>query len=158
VPHRIQLSRAKGWRKPPGAIVVARPTRWGNPFRYHDQLTGLVRYLPGSPDYEHEGRISTDGMVHPYFHPDGHVTAYHVRWATRTELVELFRRTVTEPDRGMVGAYPSRQGHFLRVSLDDIRRNLSGHDLACWCPLTDADGQPVPCHADVLLALANPGA
>jgi hypothetical protein len=32
-PRRIQLRRAKGWRKPPGAIVVARPSRWGNPFR-----------------------------------------------------------------------------------------------------------------------------
>src|SRR3954451_2908965 len=31
-PHRIRLSRRKGWRKPEGAIVVARPTRWGNPF------------------------------------------------------------------------------------------------------------------------------
>lgn len=31
-PHRIQLSRKLGWRKPEGAIVVARPTRWGNPF------------------------------------------------------------------------------------------------------------------------------
>jgi putative acetyltransferase len=27
------LSRAKGWRKPEGAVVVARPSRWGNPFR-----------------------------------------------------------------------------------------------------------------------------
>jgi hypothetical protein len=34
--------------------------------------------------------------------------------------------------------------------LDTIRRELGGRDLACWCPL-DA-----PCHADVLLALANP--
>ena len=31
-PRRIQLSRAKGWRKPPGAVVVSRPSRWGNPF------------------------------------------------------------------------------------------------------------------------------
>lgn len=31
-PRRIQLRRTKGWRKPPGAVVVARPTRWGNPF------------------------------------------------------------------------------------------------------------------------------
>jgi hypothetical protein len=29
---RIQLSRAKGWRLPPGAVSVARPTRFGNPF------------------------------------------------------------------------------------------------------------------------------
>jgi hypothetical protein len=29
---RIQLSRRRGWRKPEGAIVVVRGTRWGNPF------------------------------------------------------------------------------------------------------------------------------
>lgn len=32
---------------------------------------------------------------------------------------------------------------------------LRGKDLACWCPLTDKDGNPAPCHADVLLELAN---
>lgn len=31
-PKRIRLSRAKGWRLPEGAVVVARPGRWGNPF------------------------------------------------------------------------------------------------------------------------------
>ena len=30
--RRIQLRRSKGWRKPAGAVVVARPTRWGNPY------------------------------------------------------------------------------------------------------------------------------
>lgn len=30
--QRIRLSRARGWRKPVGAVVVARPSRWGNPF------------------------------------------------------------------------------------------------------------------------------
>lgn len=30
-----------------------------------------------------------------------------------------------------------------------VRAELAGHDLACWCPL---DG---PCHADVLLKIAN---
>ena len=33
MPERIQLRRTKGWRKPAGAVVVARPSRWGNPFR-----------------------------------------------------------------------------------------------------------------------------
>jgi Domain of unknown function (DUF4326) len=33
-----------------------------------------------------------------------------------------------------------------------IRDELAGRDLACWCPL----GQP--CHADVLLEVANGGA
>ena len=37
----------------------------------------------------------------------------------------------------------------LQVSVASVRRDLAGKDLACWCPL-DA-----PCHADVLLELAN---
>lgn len=32
-PRRVQLRRSKGWRKPAGAIVVSRPSRWGNPFK-----------------------------------------------------------------------------------------------------------------------------
>jgi hypothetical protein len=40
VPERIQLRRAKGWRLPEGAVTVARPTRWGNPFTL-DQVRGL---------------------------------------------------------------------------------------------------------------------
>lgn len=36
--------------------------------------------------------------------------------------------------------YPSRS---------EIRRHLAGKDLMCWCPLDQ------PCHADVLLELAN---
>lgn len=32
MPKRIQLKRSKGWRKPDGAVVVARPSKWGNPF------------------------------------------------------------------------------------------------------------------------------
>lgn len=35
------------------------------------------------------------------------------------------------------------------------RRFLRGKNLACWCPLVDKDGKPVPCHADVLLEIAN---
>jgi hypothetical protein len=38
VPERIQLRRTKGWRIPPGAVSVARPGRWGNPFRVGDNL------------------------------------------------------------------------------------------------------------------------
>ena len=34
--------------------------------------------------------------------------------------------------------------------MDANLHTLRGHDLACWCPL---DGGP--CHADVLLELAN---
>ncbi len=33
MPKRIQLSRARGWRMPPGAVKVDRSTRFGNPYR-----------------------------------------------------------------------------------------------------------------------------
>ena len=39
--------------------------------------------------------------------------------------------------------------------LEEIQRVLGGRDLACWCPLVDENGNKVPCHADVLLELAN---
>jgi len=31
----------------------------------------------------------------------------------------------------------------------DVKQELAGKDLACWCPLDQ------PCHADVLLEIAN---
>ncbi|HEU5036413.1 MAG TPA: DUF4326 domain-containing protein [Nocardioides sp.] len=33
MPIRVQLRRSKGWRKPETAVVVARPSCWGNPHR-----------------------------------------------------------------------------------------------------------------------------
>lgn len=33
----IQLKRIRGYRKPPDAIVVSRPSRWGNPYRIGDK-------------------------------------------------------------------------------------------------------------------------
>lgn len=56
----VRLSRAAGWRKPADVVVVARPTRWGNPFdqretgravavaRYADWITG------GGADEQHD--------------------------------------------------------------------------------------------------------
>jgi len=55
---------------------------------------------------------------------------------------------VTAAYRNMVKA------NCARFSLDDLDE-LRGHDLACWCPLVDEHGNRVPCHADVLLELAN---
>ena len=42
-------------------------------------------------------------------------------------------------------------GNNLRHMLSELR----GENLSCWCPLVDKDGNPIPCHADVLLELAN---
>jgi len=40
MPKRIQLSRRKGWKKPPNTVVVARNTKWGNPYRIGDPMPG----------------------------------------------------------------------------------------------------------------------
>jgi hypothetical protein len=47
-PKRIQQRRTKGWRKTDGAISVARPHKWGNPF---------VVGTPGVPDAETAVRL-----------------------------------------------------------------------------------------------------
>jgi Domain of unknown function (DUF4326) len=39
----------------------------------------------------------------------------------------------------------------LPFTIDDVRRKLKGKDLICWCK------PGAPCHADVLLAVANGG-
>jgi len=41
------------------------------------------------------------------------------------------------------------RGDLGRHPLELIREELRGKDLACWCPLDQ------PCHADVLLEIAN---
>lgn len=35
-PKRIQRQRTKGWRKPQGAVIVDRTSKWGNPFKIGD--------------------------------------------------------------------------------------------------------------------------
>jgi hypothetical protein len=98
VPKREQLRRTKDWRLPEGAITVARPTRWGNPFR-----------------------VGIDG--------------------DREQCVERYREAL--------------YGGKLSFGLTEVQSKLRGHDLACWCPLQDDQGQHVPCHADVLLEAAT---
>lgn len=162
-PKRIQLSRAKGYRKPEGAIVVARPTKWGNPFGYRTR-TGLARVpavFDPNAEWEYEGRISADGMRHDYHHPGGEITVCHVRYMTRAEIVQTYRQALlgeeTPAMSGLgakgkwlgrwVGKHPNQRREYITAEV--VRRELAGKDLACWCPLTE------PCHADVLLGVAN---
>jgi len=100
-PERIQLRRTKGWRKPEGAIVVARPSIFGNPYdwRVYGRQDAVRWYR----------KALIEGVLQPYAQP-----------------VDIEFRRMAE-------------------ALETLR----GHDLACWCPLAQ------PCHADVLLDLAN---
>ena len=46
IPSRVQLSRKRGWRKPAGAVVVSRPSRWGNPYTIavHGRVKAVALY------------------------------------------------------------------------------------------------------------------
>ena len=115
-PRRIQLRRAKGWRKPDNTVVVARPTKWGNPF---------VAHHPGS-------------AVEKPMTPTMAVAAF------RSLLEKNHGGWFPTPLPWPKGKIPSQ---FTTVA--DVQSELRGKNLACWCPLDQ------PCHADVLLELAN---
>ena len=108
MPVRIQLKRTKGWRKPPGAIVVCRPSRFGNPFRI-----GMF--------------VSDHGVLR-----------------TKADCVNVYREWVLLMLSGSYGKRPEQA-----VLMRKILRDLEGRDLACSCNPGE------PCHADVLLELAN---
>lgn len=116
-PHRVQLSRRKGWRKPENTVVVARPSKWGNPFSVAEQgreraVQWFANWLTNTVDAQGRYVFGT--------------TDYH-------------------------GVEASR-----RPSVEDIRAELAGKNLACWCPLP-APGERDICHAAVLLVIANGG-
>jgi hypothetical protein len=117
MPERIQLRRSKGWRKPEGAVVVARPSKWGNPYR--------VQPVDRAGFYPFGWRVQPEPSVAAHRHVYGHERD------ARERAVALFRRDAERP------------------SWTERIAELRGKDLACWCPLDQ------PCHADVLLAIAN---
>lgn len=133
-PVRIQLRRTKGWRMPPNTVKVDRSTVFGNP------CTCQRPYgCPHCPEYDWEDWGDTPEQ------------AAHLRCC-----VDVFRHYV---ETGLAGE-PTRTGRLaiaaeglagypLRAKLIARLPELRGKNLACWCPLDQ------PCHADVLLELAN---
>jgi hypothetical protein len=108
---------------PEGAIYVGRPTRWGNPIRITPERSergGVMYRVHGSPMDISGGPAYNDLDTARYF------------------AAKFFEWDLLNDRYG--DAYPS---------LDDIRRELAGKDLACWCLI---DG---PCHADFLLEIAS---
>lgn len=141
MPKRIQMKRMKGWKKPEGAVLVYRPTPWGNPFMA-TEWTSPVPLAPGV------GLWACTAV---------HSLAVVQRVRTREEAVEL----AVAMHREMMSLTGQAWHDFLwkwsipeqQVTLD--LSPLRGKDLVCWCPLTWRDGTPHPCHADTLLELAN---
>lgn len=135
-PIRVQLSRKRGWRKPPNTVVVARPTIWGNPYR-------VVKGVDLIPLGGQEIETGPGGRWHvvaedEWSHQEYPVAAWPDEASARASAVEWYRYSAIEAP----GSYA-----FVQARLD--RFPLRGKNLACWCPLDQ------PCHADVLLELAN---
>jgi hypothetical protein len=127
-PQRIQLRRTAGWRLPPGAVSVARPTIYGNPYRVGEDVEvvaddGMSATLPATPDLA--------------------VALYRSRLEC---WLDPFERAVELPSGAEVIHDEDVAGEeYIAALLAELR----GRDLACWCSLDEV------CHADVLLELAN---
>lgn len=104
--HRVHQQRTVGWRLPPGGRSIARPSRWGNPWRvtqYHDLTIFAVRWTVQGPGLR-PGEILFTSQV------DAHRFAVgrYVRALTRNQL---------------------------RITVAEVRAHLAGAPLACYCPL-----------------------
>lgn len=141
MPERVRLSRAKGWRMPANTVSVARPTKWGNPER-----VVLDRMRWDGETYDDDGEFVEQGpwlcLARGCAFPPEVGKPFGGWWfATRQEAaakaVEMFRFRLTADIASV------------RLPIADELAELRGKNLACWCPL----GRP--CHADVLLELAN---
>lgn len=151
MPQRLQRRRAKGWRMPRGAVYVGRPTKWGNPFTADGHWIVWAAVALGFTG-DREGRRRA-------------AVALHRAWLTGMPP------TIQRPPRGTTGAIGFGDGTEIETgdyvqglagafsSLYDMPKlparptksfeELRGKDLLCWCPLDQ------PCHADVLLEIAN---
>lgn len=131
-PVRIWLRRTKGWRMPPNTVKVTRGKglKWGNVFVPKDETPEAV--LQAVADFR---RYLTAGHANVFF-----------------MFVERFldRRLAGEAD--MNGDTILGLASLMTLHAMDLREDLPelrGKNLACWCK------PGAPCHADVLLELAN---
>lgn len=127
MPERVQLSRKKGWRKPPNTVNVSRPSRWGNPW----PVEKVRLQLAHAYDWSSVGKKSPLWFV---WAQRGLITNLPVAAETS---VALYRRAVEQCRAEVPDGF------------EEWIAPLRGKNLGCWCPLDQ------PCHADVLLELAN---
>ena len=94
MPKRIQRQRIKGWRMPPGAKYVGRPTKWGNPYRPVQLPGGLwIARDDNGGDYPGYGPFRTrEGAlrdcVRLYYELE---VIYELGSVSRTEIVRELR-------------------------------------------------------------------
>lgn len=140
-PKRIQRKRTKGWRMPSNAVYVGRPTKWGNPFKLmNDNLIHC--------DASHRRKILTPWVI---FDNDN-------LWLGNTgleEVVRLYRMWLYDHLTHPLSPQFNKLSPPRKFYAHDPANELRGKDLACWCSIMDKNGNYTPCHADVLLEIAN---
>lgn len=72
------------------------------------------------------------------------------RWGNPFTVADCGTATIAVAQHGrwMRGEIPA-PGALEAPAVEAIRAALGGRDLACWCPMNG------PCHADLLLTIAN---
>ncbi|MBI5950208.1 MAG: DUF4326 domain-containing protein [Chloroflexi bacterium] len=131
--QRIQRKRTRSWKMPENTIYVGRPTRFGNPFIVRPSLYGDKYQVAHESDHI------------------GAIAEFTTKREAQTEAVRLFEKwfnnsiadigTELHDFRNKYG-----WGGFALASVVNV---LRGKNLACWCK------EDEPCHADVLIRLAN---
>jgi Domain of unknown function (DUF4326) len=140
-PTRITLSRAKGWRKPEGAIVVSRGTMFGNP--WVEGCPGVVQWpIPGHTGFWTETRFERKGNAHMPMESDD-VVMFYDRWL-QDDCIPIPPALTTKGKAALRTDLSARRTLILS-HLPELR----GHDLCCWCKPGE------PCHADILIRMAN---
>lgn len=123
--HRVQLLRSAGWRKPDDAVVIARPTKWGNPFTKQAAIEAGYNFTI-DPDTGRERMLDRAEMS-----------------ALLASIFESWLFKGPESDWWFVGG---------EERWDTMHRDiweLQDKRLACWCPVN------YRCHGDALHALAH---
>ncbi len=134
MPDRIQLSRAKGWRMPLNTVKVDRSTVYGNPW-------GI-----GSPGRLKLREMPSDYLVRLPIDQLSAVNAFRI-WLTHAPAWWMLPWANSFTPQGWDSLRSSLAFHrnAILIRLPELR----GKNLACWCK------PGFPCHADVLLELAN---
>lgn len=86
MPKRIQMTRQRPWRADnPDAVIVARPSKWGNPFT----VAGAIE--AGYAATEHEGREVAADAFRDWLHGDDWAAGSGPEWSEKrlTVLAEL---------------------------------------------------------------------
>jgi len=146
-PKRVRITRTrddegKSWRdRHPDALIVDSRSVFGNPFRvYLCDCCGHWDVIDNNGVSHHvdhaaaRGEKSSMGIVlDPRPAPSGELQ----RREAIVHAVELFEQDI--------------EWGSAAFTVEQARDELAGKDLACWC-------EGSPCHADVLLRIANGGA